>query len=75
METTKFHHPGPHLRHWGHLHGHPSRARDSSAGLTALLGRQGVFSRLVHAEEITVMAISLLFPSDPRLDLIFSILV
>lgn len=29
------------------------------------------FFPLVHAEEITVMAISLLFPNDPRLDLSF----
>lgn len=53
-------------------HGHLSLGRDAWAGLTALVGRQGVyFHRLVHAEEITVMAISLPFPSDPRLDGIF----
>lgn len=52
------------------MYGHPSPARDSSAGLAALVGRQSVF--VVRAEEITVMAMSLFFfPSDPRLDLIF----
>lgn len=51
------------------MYSHLSLARDSSAELSALVSRQGLFfSPLVHAEEITVMAISLLIPSDPHLD-------